>query len=50
MDVTYTDWDGGEPSGGRSDNCLNNENRSSPEWNADDCSTPLRFVCEDQDS
>jgi hypothetical protein len=50
MDVTYTDWDGGEPSGGTSDNCLNNENRSNPEWNADDCSMSLRFVCEDQDS
>ena len=48
--ISYFDWDGGEPNGGTDENCLNNENRGSPEWNSADCDESYRFVCEAQGS
>jgi len=50
-DVGYSDWVGAEPgAGGAAENCMSNENRSSPEWSSRACSQMYRFVCEDQDS
>lgn len=49
--VVYTDWaSGGEPNNGTSENCMANENRSSPQWSSDDCNAQYRFVCEAQSS
>lgn len=51
MNLAYDDWkSGGEPDNGSSENCLNSEDRSSPEWRSDDCTATYAFVCEDQDS
>lgn len=47
-DLTYTNWDTGEPNGGQREPCVHMYSRgaNAGQWNDVDCNRPMGYVCE----
>jgi hypothetical protein len=44
--MKYTNWNYGEPNGGRSENCVNYMNQQyNGEWNDNPCGSSMLFLC-----